>query len=70
MSFEKAIASGKENRVEYGTKNQPYCKRVDSTCRNHGGRPGGASNQCPWCLGNRTYNTRKRKERTEVDNEY
>lgn len=53
MSLHKAIASGKEHRVEYGTKGQLYCKAVDSTCRNHGGRVGGAANQCPWCLGNR-----------------
>jgi len=54
MALNKAIAHGKEHRVEYGTKNQPYYKAVDHTCRNHGGRSGGAANQCPWCLGNRT----------------
>ena len=53
MAMHKAINSGKEHRVEYGTKGQPYCKAVDKTCRNHGGRPGGAGDQCPWCLGNR-----------------
>ena len=53
MSLVKAIKSGKEHRIEYGTKGQPYCKSVDRTCRNHGGRRGGAANQCPWCLGNR-----------------
>lgn len=53
MAMHKGIKSGKEHRVEYGTKEQPYCKAVDRTCRNHGGRPGGAANQCPWCLGNR-----------------
>ena len=53
MAMHKAIKSGKEHRIEYGTKGQPYCKAVDRTCRNHGGRPGGAKNQCPWCLGNR-----------------
>lgn len=47
MSLSKAIRSGKENRVEYGTGNQPYCKSVDKTCRNHG--------DCPWCKGNRTF---------------
>ena len=47
MAMHKAIKSGKEHRVEYGTKGQPYCKAVDSSCRNHG--------SCPWCLGNRTY---------------
>ena len=53
MAMHKAIKSGKEHRVEYGTKGQPYCKAVDKTCRNHGGRSGGAANQCLWCLGNR-----------------
>ena len=48
MAMHKAIKSGKEHRVEYGTKGQPYCKAVDKTCRNHGGRSGGAANQCPW----------------------
>ena len=36
MSLHKAIKSGKEKRIEYGTKGQPYCKAVDPTCRNHG----------------------------------
>jgi len=54
MSLYKAIASGKEHRREYGTKGEPYCKAVDKTCRNHGGRAGGSAKQCPWCLGNRT----------------
>ena len=62
MSLVKAIKSGKEHRVEYGTKDQPYCKAVDRTCRNHGGRRGGSANQCPWCLGNRT-NKEKQKEK-------
>ena len=53
MAMHKAIKSGKEHRVEYGTKGQPYCKAIDKTCRNHGGRSGGTANQCPWCLGNR-----------------
>ena len=47
MSLHKAIKSGKEWRVEYGTKGQPYCKAVDPSCRNHG--------SCPWCYGNHTY---------------
>ena len=51
MSFHKAIKTGKEHRVEYGTKNQPFCKAVDKSCRNHGG--------CKWCLDNRTFNDRK-----------
>ena len=62
MALHKAIKSGKEHRVEYGTKGQPYCKAVDKTCRNHGGRRGGAANQCLWCLGNRT-NKNKFKEK-------
>ena len=67
MSFKKAIASGKEHRVEYGTKDQPFCKKVDSRCRNHGGRPGGAANQCIWCLNNFKYRTKKREPITEKD---
>lgn len=50
MSLHKAIKSGKEHRIEYGTKGQPYCKAVDSSCRNHG--------DCLWC-----YNTRTHKNR-------
>ena len=38
MALHKAIKSGKEHRVEYGTKGQPYAKAVDVHCRNHGGR--------------------------------
>ena len=52
MSLHKAIASGKEHRVEYGTKGQPYCKSVDKHCRNHGGRR--HQWECVWCLHNRT----------------
>ena len=47
MALHKAIASGKEHRVEYGTKGQPYCKAVDSGCRNHG--------SCLWCQSNRIF---------------
>ena len=54
MALHKAIASGKEHRIEYGTKNQPYCKAVDPSCRNHG--------SCLWCLSNRT-NKNKQKEK-------
>lgn len=53
MGLEKAIKSGKEHRVEYGTKNQPYCKSVDPTCRNHG--------SCTWCRGNRLFKFRDKK---------
>lgn len=52
MSLNKAINSGKEHRVQYGTKGQPFCKAVDRHCRNHGGRR--HQWECPWCLGNRT----------------
>lgn len=54
MSLSKAIKSGKERRIEYGTKGQPYCKAVDKSCRNHGG--------CPWCEGNRI-NKNKAKDK-------
>ena len=47
MALHKAIASGKEHRVEYGTKGQPYAKAVDPHCRNHG--------RCYWCEKNRTF---------------
>ena len=63
MALHKAIKSGKEHRVEYGTKGQPYCKAVDSTCRNHGGRRGGAANQCQWCLDNRTKKDKEKEKR-------
>ena len=59
MSFLKAIASGKEHRVEYGTKGQPYCKAVDKQCRNHGG--------CVWCMNNRLFSDRKRRGKCDVD---
>ena len=62
MALDKAIKSGKEHRIAYGSKSQPYCKAVDHTCRNHGGRSGGAANQCPWCLDNKT-NKNKNKEK-------
>ena len=29
MALHKAIKSGKEHRIEYGTKGQPYAKAVD-----------------------------------------
>lgn len=54
MALHKAIKSGKEHRVEYGTKGQPYCKAVDSSCRNHG--------SCYWCQKNRTFK-QKAKDR-------
>ena len=47
MALHKAIASGKEHRVEYGTKGQSYAKAVDRTYRNHG--------CCYWCYKNRKF---------------
>lgn len=64
MSLHKAIASGKEHRVEYGTKGQPYAKSVDIHCRNHGGRR--HQWECVWCRNNRTY---KNKERERLSKE-
>lgn len=52
MSLHKAILYKKEHRVEYGTKGQPYCKAVDSSCRNHG--------SCIWCANNRTYKNKEK----------
>ena len=31
MAFDKTIKSGKEYRVQYETKGQPYCKAIDSS---------------------------------------
>lgn len=67
MGLEKAILSGKEHRRMYGTLGEPYCKAVDKTCRNHGGRPGGTRKQCPWCLGNRTAKNNAKKELAEKE---
>ena len=53
MALDKAIEHGKEKRVQYGTKGQPYCKAVDSTCRNHG--------SCIWCYHNRTHSFMAKK---------
>ena len=57
MSLHKAIASGKEHRVEYGTKNQSYCKAVDPYCRNHGA--------CIYCQNNRTHKEKRLNEETK-----
>lgn len=57
MSLHKAIKYGKEYRVEYGTKGQPYAKAVDPYCRNHG--------SCKWCEGNRLYKSKKLEEETK-----
>lgn len=56
MSLYKAIEHGKEHRKQYGTQGD-YGKLVDKNCRNHGG--------CPYCEGNRNYNTRKRKQKAD-----
>lgn len=54
MSLNKAIESGKEHRKQYGTQGD-FAKSVDKQCRNHG--------ECPYCKGNRLYNTKKREEK-------
>ena len=59
MSLNKAIASGKEHRVEYGTKGQPYAKSVDIHCRNHGGSR--HQWECVWCRNNRIYKNTERE---------
>lgn len=58
MSLSKAIQSGKEHRIEYGTKGEPYCKLVSSHCRNHG--------SCLWCYNSRT---KKNKNKDKVAKE-
>lgn len=59
MSLHKAIASGKEHRVEYGTKGQSYAKAVDPHCRNHG--------NCPWCTRNRTFKYKSKDKVTKKE---
>jgi len=49
MTLDKAIESGKEHRKQYRG-----AKRVDPSCRNHGG--------CPYCEENRLYQDKKIKE--------
>jgi hypothetical protein len=49
VSFDKAIASGKEHRRPYYRS-----KRFDRTCR-----PGGS---CPWCRRNRQISDLRRRE--------
>lgn len=61
MALHKAIKSGKEHRVEYGTKGQPYAKSVDTHCRNHGGRR--HQWECQWCKDNRT---KKEREKDKI----
>lgn len=54
MALDKAIESGKEHR-------QPYrkAKRVDTSCRNHGG--------CSYCENNRTYKFRAQAYHARMD---
>lgn len=54
MSLDKAIEHGKERREQYRG-----AKAVDCSCRNHGG--------CPWCLGNRTFRTKRLVEKSKFD---
>jgi hypothetical protein len=48
MSFDKNYPNRKDKRKSYRGS-----RAFDRSCR-HGGR-------CGWCLGNRTYNTRRRE---------
>lgn len=50
MTLNKSIKYKKEKRKPYRG-----AKAVDPACRNHKG--------CPWCEENRTYQSRKEKER-------
>lgn len=54
MSLNKAIKSGKEKRKPYRG-----AKRVSKSCQNHG--------SCEYCLSNRLYKNRKRKERSDYN---
>ena len=54
MGLEKAIKSGKEHRKEYRG-----AKSIDRYCRNNGG--------CPWCEGNRNYQSKKLKEKIKSE---
>ena len=53
MSFDKAIASGKEHRKQYRG-----AKAFDAYCRNHGG--------CSWCAENRQYANIKAKQKADA----
>lgn len=53
MSLKKAIKYKKEHRKEY-----IGAKSVDPMCRNHKG--------CKWCEDNRTYQSRKQLQKTNV----
>lgn len=58
MSFDKAIAHGKEHRRTYKERGKPG--EYDRTCRPHGGR---SNNPCPWCEGNRLFRHKRLQER-------
>lgn len=49
MSLEKSIEHGKEHRKPYRG-----CKRIDKSCRNHGG--------CDYCRDGRLYSSNKKLE--------
>ena len=59
MALHKAIKSGKEHRIEYGTKGQPYTKAIDSHCRNHG--------CCVWCMNNRIFKYKSKDKITKKE---
>jgi hypothetical protein len=52
MSLDKAIEHKKEKRTPFRKS-----KRFDRTCRNHG--------KCPYCEGNRTFQSEKELQRIE-----
>jgi hypothetical protein len=52
MSLDKAIEHNKEKRAPFRKS-----KRFDRTCRNHG--------KCPYCEGNRTFQSEKELQRIE-----
>ena len=56
MSLDKAITHGKEKRKPYRGS-----KRIDRSCRNHGG--------CPWCEENRKHKFRDKHSMEEEKNE-
>ena len=59
MSLNKAIKHGKEKRKPYRGG-----KSVSRHCENHGGRR--HQWECTWCKGNRTYQIKKERERTDL----
>lgn len=54
MSLDKAIKQGKEWRKQYRG-----ASLVSPQCRSHN-----PDNECPWCKGNRLYNTNKKLTQT------